>query len=660
MVADDSARQLVLTRSQTFLRAFRERASHSGDTPRGWRRRQNRPVARLREQFSAADTDGSGTLSLEEVQDFLLVVCELHNIELDEAMKELLSCSSRLWFDTMMIDLQDTHSLSEEEWVHGMMIKATAPSHVAAELLTRRWRRAAQSCQTSISQTLEFFAAADTDQDGTLSREEWPAAVNSLGVSCADFVDYNGDGVLDYFEFASFAVGAEPLTVELAMYDISSGIAQWIPSFLLSGHKFDGIWHTGVLVFGKEYWYGGGVFESFIGKTPFGKPQRVVSLGKTLRSQRELLRYISDELRWEYTPGAYDVFTHNCNCFSNEVVKFLLNDFEIPEEVRLQPKWAASGFGVKLLRPLLNRKLGQFGSEAGSFCYHNIDDLTDEWRERVLVGDVVLHRAHFADSPQVARVECVQGDSNEFRDNVDLVMLVLKDDPDSEHHISVSVRHLRDVPRTHLFPLRSTRGVGAAKLLVEDVECDEVESILRRSTPRLAQPICPRGHILSAAPDRMFSWQRSPCSLCSRVAAGATAGCCVQRHGDVGEWLTSPGGDFMLCPECAVEGRQIHAFVDILNMEVAKNLLKKERWLKYKAEWYYNRADYNWSDDLDEEELASLLERVSWELGSSFQGTTAEDIAGAGSVNKESFLKFFRDLLQRTVTEFEGVGHAPR
>jgi desumoylating isopeptidase 1 len=57
--------------------------------------------------------------------------------------------------------------------------------------------------------------------------------------------------------------------VQLNVYDLSGGMAaQW--SRQLCGRQIDGIWHTGIVIYGKEFYYGGGISYDLPGSTPFG------------------------------------------------------------------------------------------------------------------------------------------------------------------------------------------------------------------------------------------------------------------------------------------------------------------------------------------------------------------------------------------------------
>ena len=58
--------------------------------------------------------------------------------------------------------------------------------------------------------------------------------------------------------------------VSLHVYDLSGGMAKAMSQQLV-GKQIDGIWHTGIVVYGKEYYYGGGISYDAPAATPFGK-----------------------------------------------------------------------------------------------------------------------------------------------------------------------------------------------------------------------------------------------------------------------------------------------------------------------------------------------------------------------------------------------------
>ncbi|KAI3990830.1 hypothetical protein MKX01_011738 [Papaver californicum] len=96
--------------------------------------------------------------------------------------------------------------------------------------------------------------------------------------------------------------------------------------------------HTGVVVFGSEYYFGGGIQHSPVGTTPYGKPIKVVDLGVT-HVPKEIFEEYLQEISPRYTAETYNLLRHNCNNFSNEVAQFLVGTnipdyiLELPNDV---------------------------------------------------------------------------------------------------------------------------------------------------------------------------------------------------------------------------------------------------------------------------------------------------------------------------------------
>ena len=49
----------------------------------------------------------------------------------------------------------------------------------------------------------------------------------------------------------------------------------------LLGRQIDDIWHTGIVVHGQEYYFGGGIQVGYPGGTHFGRPVQVIPMGET-------------------------------------------------------------------------------------------------------------------------------------------------------------------------------------------------------------------------------------------------------------------------------------------------------------------------------------------------------------------------------------------
>ncbi|CAK9162375.1 unnamed protein product [Ilex paraguariensis] len=137
---------------------------------------------------------------------------------------------------------------------------------------------------------------------------------------------------------------ADGYKVSLNVYDLSQGLARQLSTSFL-GKAIEGIWHTGVVVYDKEYYFGGGIQHSLVGSTPYGTPIRTVDLGVT-HVPKDVFEMYLQEIGPRYTAETYSLLTHNCNNFSNEVAQFLVGatipDYilNLPNEVMSSPMGA--------------------------------------------------------------------------------------------------------------------------------------------------------------------------------------------------------------------------------------------------------------------------------------------------------------------------------
>ena len=95
--------------------------------------------------------------------------------------------------------------------------------------------------------------------------------------------------------------------------------------------------HTGIVVYGNEYYFGGGIQRTPVGKTPYGKPLKVVELGVTDLPKDVFEEYLLQEISARYTVETYRLLHHNCNNFSNELAHFLVG-CSIPEFILRLPE----------------------------------------------------------------------------------------------------------------------------------------------------------------------------------------------------------------------------------------------------------------------------------------------------------------------------------
>ncbi|GJP81603.1 hypothetical protein CLOP_g11746 [Closterium sp. NIES-67] len=111
-------------------------------------------------------------------------------------------------------------------------------------------------------------------------------------------------------------------SVVLHVYDLSHGLARQLSQTLL-GTAIDAVYHTGVVAYGTEYWFGAGVQRGVPGRTYFGPPMEAIRLGST-EVPRDLFEQFLADVSARYSPQRYSLLSHNCNHFSDDVAHFLL------------------------------------------------------------------------------------------------------------------------------------------------------------------------------------------------------------------------------------------------------------------------------------------------------------------------------------------------
>ncbi|KAK8801053.1 hypothetical protein WA538_003897, partial [Blastocystis sp. DL] len=94
-----------------------------------------------------------------------------------------------------------------------------------------------------------------------------------------------------------------------------------------------GVLHSGVVVDGKEYSYGGGggIVVSRPRSVEGAEYRETIFMGTTYLSDKQIRDVIHD-LKKTYTGDNYQMIQHNCNNFSNDFCKILVGK-EIPSYV---------------------------------------------------------------------------------------------------------------------------------------------------------------------------------------------------------------------------------------------------------------------------------------------------------------------------------------
>lgn len=87
--------------------------------------------------------------------------------------------------------------------------------------------------------------------------------------------------------------------------------------------NIEAIWHVGVAVFGKEYWFGAVVEEQSLSEVDYAfgfGPTHVYNIGKTDMDPKEFHDWVFDKMAKKYTVDSYHCFNHNCHHFANDLV----------------------------------------------------------------------------------------------------------------------------------------------------------------------------------------------------------------------------------------------------------------------------------------------------------------------------------------------------
>lgn len=155
----------------------------------------------------------------------------------------------------------------------------------------------------------------------------------------------------------------EGTTVNLYIYDLTHGFASLLAPAII-GRSVEGVWHTAVVVYDREFFYGaGGITSCAPGGTQLGAPHRVEKLGETFVPFQVFVDYIQGLSTTSYTPSAYNLLEHNCNHFSDEVAQFLCGA-RIPKHILDQPEELLNPQQRGAIQALLTNLLPEGGTGA--------------------------------------------------------------------------------------------------------------------------------------------------------------------------------------------------------------------------------------------------------------------------------------------------------
>lgn len=140
--------------------------------------------------------------------------------------------------------------------------------------------------------------------------------------------------------------------VQVFVYDLTRGMAKMMSPAII-GKQIDGIWHSGLHVYGWEYFFGGGIVHGEPARTMAGIPTRVHTIGYTEIDQETFHDYLM-AVAERFSPSSYSLLKHNCNNFADEAAQFLC-EIGVPDYIVSLPREALSGTpAAEKIRGMIN------------------------------------------------------------------------------------------------------------------------------------------------------------------------------------------------------------------------------------------------------------------------------------------------------------------
>jgi len=133
------------------------------------------------------------------------------------------------------------------------------------------------------------------------------------------------------------------------------------------GQRIDGIWHTGIIAYSREYYFGGGIQVSQLGyfaRSHQLQPTQVLDMGTTTKTQAELEQFLRS-VNHQFTQRTYNLITNNCNNFADAVCQFLTGH-GIPNHIVDLPRIVFSTPGGAMLRPMIEGMQNNIMQQNGS------------------------------------------------------------------------------------------------------------------------------------------------------------------------------------------------------------------------------------------------------------------------------------------------------
>jgi len=150
--------------------------------------------------------------------------------------------------------------------------------------------------------------------------------------------------------------------VRLHIYDLPN--LKDVNDYTMSSLKL-GAFHTGIEVYGYEWSFANnsGIFSCDAGQSPIGTFRATVELGRTSYLDNDMVINYLVSIKENWASDSYDIITHNCNHFCNELALELVKR-KLPKSVMRLVKFAKMFKGIIPTTLLIPE--GQYDDENGN------------------------------------------------------------------------------------------------------------------------------------------------------------------------------------------------------------------------------------------------------------------------------------------------------
>jgi len=159
--------------------------------------------------------------------------------------------------------------------------------------------------------------------------------------------------------------------VQLYMYELTGGFARLLSRTLL-GKEIEGIWHTAIVAYDQEHFFGSHGISSILPGSIIGQPTEIIDLGETEITPEAFQEFVAEMRNERFCGTKYHLLEHNCNNFSNEVAQFLTGS-PIPAKITSMPSDIIdTPFGQKLL-PIIESVKGQINMSSAVVALQKLE-----------------------------------------------------------------------------------------------------------------------------------------------------------------------------------------------------------------------------------------------------------------------------------------------